>query len=333
MTKRPKLSEACRLYCEFLVARGLSEGTVRNNQAAVNRLIEVSGDIQVESLTPRHLERVFTYSPWTESTANVRLGMYRAFFEWCRARRFMTRENDPLLGWRSRRVPDKARTRYPVQSWPKLFESAYTPHERILLATGLYLFLRASEQVAIKLKDVDLQNSSIEIWRRKTKERDTMPVSLELTGHLRDHLTWMASQGFTDPDHYLIPGFAKGYDRDENGQYLPSTGVIDPNKQLTHPHRIVQGVIRRAGLPLLRYEGVHALRRSGARAYFDSLAGMGYDGALRRVQAMLGHKSGVMTEVYLGLDIDRQSRNLDLAGRSMFPEMASANVSQLRRAE
>lgn len=70
----------------------------------------------------------------------------------------------------------------------------------------------------------------------------------------------------------------------------------------------------------------HVLRRSGARALFDRLRHEGYDGALRRVQAMLGHSSGTITETYLGLDVERVQRNEMLAGKPMFPDLPRAGT-------
>jgi integrase len=236
-----------------------------------------------------------------------------------------------MLGWRARRVPDKKRTRIPVQSWPALFEAAESPHERLVLATGLYLFLRVSEMAALRVRHVDLQNGLLEVWRQKTQESDTMPIAAELSPHLRDHLRWMTERGFRDPDHFLLPRFTKSYQQ-VNGRFAPGLSGLDPTKPATHLHRFAQRPTERAGLPLLEGEGAHALRRSGARAYFDALVADGYDGALRRVQTMLGHKNSLMTEVYLGLDLDRQTRNSDLAGKPMFPGLAG-NVSQLRRAD
>jgi integrase len=293
-------------------------------------MMAVTGDIQVESLTPRHLERVFNHYTWSPSTRNVRVGILKMFFGWCRSRRFMTRDNDPLLGWRSERVPDQERTRIPVQEWPALFDAVRRPQEQVVLACGLFLFLRSSETMNLRLKDVDLQNGLVDVWRPKTKQRDTMPISTELDGHLRQHLTWMASMGWTDPDHFLAPAFTKDFQRDDQNRWIPGTGLMDPTRPVTHPHRLVQAVMRRAGYELRRGEGGHTLRRSGARAYFDSLVADGYDGALRRVQAMLGHQNAFMTEIYLGLDLDRATRNADLSGKPMFPGITSG-VTAMRK--
>jgi integrase len=66
--------------------------------------------------------------------------------------------------------------------------------------------------------------------------------------------------------------------------------------------------------------GGHVLRRSGARALFDRLRHEGYDGALKRVQSMLGHSNSVISERYLSLGVERLQRNEMLAGKPMFPE-------------
>lgn len=330
MAERPSLTVASKAYADFQRARGMAEGTVRGRTSAVKLAVSVIGDIQVESVTPRHMERVFQHYPWTAQTANTKLSIYKAFFGWCRARGFVSRDHDPLLGWRAQRVPDKQRTRIPVQSWPALFNACEGPHERLVLATGLYLFLRVSEMASLQVRHVDLQNALIEVWRPKTQERDVMPIAAELEPHLREHLRWMSERGFNEPEHYLLPRFTKSYEQ-VNGRFAPGVSGLDPSKPATHLHRFVQRPAERAGLSLQHGEGGHALRRSGARAYFDALLEDGYDGALRRVQTMLGHKNSLMTEVYLGLDLDRQTRNSDLAGKPMFP--ALAEVVQLRRAD
>ena len=121
-------------YVDFAHARGLAEGTIRNRSQCIRMMIKVTGDIQVESLTPRHMERVFNHYNWAVSTRNDRLSTLKLFFHWCRSRRFMSRENDPLLGWRAERVPDAERTRIPVQEWQGLFDAVQRPQERIILA-------------------------------------------------------------------------------------------------------------------------------------------------------------------------------------------------------
>jgi hypothetical protein len=268
---------------------------------------------------------------------NVALSTFTLFLKFCRGRGFMDGNLDPLVGWRRAKVPETERIRIPVQKWPELFEATITPLERIVLASGLYLFLRVSEQQCIQLKHLHLDQPKpmVDIWRPKTKTWDSMPVTSELEPFIREQLTWMSgTMGHQlTKDSFLIPYRLKRFDRSEdNSRWVPETQWIDPSRPFTHGHRVVQNILDRVGFRSIKGEGGHTLRRSGARAYFDALAENGYDGALRRVQSMLGHTSSIHTETYLGLDVDRATRNEDLAGKPMFPGMDLANVSRIRRA-
>jgi integrase len=191
--------------------------------------------------------------------------------------------------------------------------------ERIVFATGLYLFLRASEQQRLQLKMVDLDQGVIEVYRVKPKKWDVMPMSAELLPIMREHLTWLAQNGATDPNHFLIPTRNRDMRHDPvTHKWIAGTGTINPTRSLSKPHRIVQRILKKNGYEI-QGEGEHTLRRSGARAYFDHLCEeRNYDGALRRVQSMLGHSLSSTTETYIGLNIDRYTRNRDLTGKPMF---------------
>ena len=109
-----------------------------------------------------------------------------------------------------------------------------------------------------------------------------------------------------------------------------------PYTKCSRPHRYVQRTLVKFGIPIRDeegkslHEGVHTLRRSGARALFDELVDRGgYDGVLRLVAAMLHHKSTQMTERYLGLDVDTKKRNDLLRGERMFAEPDKSNVVEL----
>ena len=120
--------------------------------------------------------------------------------------------------------------------------------------------------------------------------------------------------------------------RNNKGHFLAGKVMaVNPTKPNAYPWMIVQEVLERLEYPK-KHEGGHTLRRSGARAYFDQLRSEGYDSAMRDVQAMLGHASLTTTEIYLGLNLDRQRRNARLAGKQMFPgHTASANVIPIRQ--
>ena len=330
MPTKLKLVQAQQEWLTHLTASGASVGTFKAYKGTTDALLRVTGDIYALHVTPQHIDRFFlVHSAWGPSTRNSHLSHIRSFFGFCRARGWMHRDTDPTFGWRKLKVPKPESPRIPVAEWGKLFAATRHPQEGIVLATGLYLFLRASEQKRIQLKHIHLDTQEIEVFRQKTQDWDLMPISAELDGHIRAHLSWMSSQWEPHPDHYLCPSRLANQSRDERAKFN-SPGDTDPTKPINLPYRTVQRILGRAGYPTEK-QGEHTLRRSGARAYFDSLVAQGFDGALRRVQSMLGHESTESTEVYLGLDGDRYARNKDLKGQLMFPGAVATNVVPIRR--
>ncbi len=341
MAVKVNLTFARDEYCEHLAARGLRPHTIRTRRSAIDGLISVVGDIQVQRISAEHMDRLFGASNWAANTRNVKRSMYSTFFSWCRNRRYMKPDQDPLFGWRTLKVPQKQRLRVPVSEWGRLFDAVEYPVEEAVLGLGLYLFLRSSEIRSLQLKHVHLDSSEIEVHRVKTGQWDTMPISTELEDVLRRYLRWytttLAEQGISvDPDFYLIPPRKKGtmLRHPESAKFIANTGDLIPSKPHGHPHRIVQTLLRRCNYDTDgNREGNHTLRRSGARAYFDELLGSGYDGALRRVQSMLGHSQAQMTEIYLGLDLDLKARNEDLKGLPMFKSLVAENVVKMGAAQ
>ena len=325
---RLTLSEAITEYREHCQARGLAEATIRGRTGALRQLVDITGDVIAYNITPQHLDKVFAKHTWSVGTRNNKLTHYKVFFAWCRARGYMPRDSDPTFGWRVKSVRQPDKTRIPHAEWPRLFAACETSTEEITLACGLYLFLRGSELRCIQLKHIYLADSEIEIFRPKTHDWDIMPISAELDYYIRRRLQYLTENGVIDPEAFLICTRTRPQPTKGVQGFKADTTIINPHKPIEKPFATVQKVLGRAGYPTLN-EGEHTLRRSGARAYFDLLVGNGYDGALRRVQSMLGHKNSAMTEIYLGLDLDRRQRNTDIKGRLMFP-VPSANVVPIR---
>ena len=333
MATTQTLLSATTEYLAFLLHRGDALNTRKQRQIALNQLYHAAGDIQIRNITMAHIDKMLSSGKWEPSTYNNKIIHLRAFFKWSRTMGYANRDHDPTAMFRMRKIPNKIRNRIPVQDWPQLFDAAENPIETMMLATGLFLFLRGSEQQGIRVKHVDLANHEIQIYRQKTSEWDTMPISTELAGYMRAHLTWLAERGYAEPDHHLIPQPTRPRpvkQADGHYRYVPGMQDVDPTRGVVRPHAHVKRVLARCGYATFQ-EGEHTLRRSGARAYFDQLVASGYDGALRRVQAMLGHRNSLMTERYLGLDLDRSTRNDDIAGQLLFPGVfgPQANVVHL----
>jgi integrase len=248
------------------------------------------------------------------------MAQYKGFFSFCRNRGFIPLGFEPMHGWRSLTSgTPREHQRIPVEKWGELLDECVHPTERALVALGLYLFLRSSEIQQLRVSSVDLESNTIEIRRVKTRDWDIMPICLELAVELREYLDWYSSQNGYSPDAFLIPARGTDLARDpDTNRLLSGTGSIETSRPIGRPHVTVQRILTSANLPTSD-EGMHSLRRAGSRALFDSLVTSGYDGALKRVQSMLGHRSAKVTETYLGLDVDRRSRNQALASAPMFP--------------
>jgi integrase len=102
--------------------------------------------------------------------------------------------------------------------------------------------------------------------------------------------------------------------------------IWDPSRPMHKPEKVVQAALARIGLPT-KGEGCHTLRRASARALFDQLTqDKGYDSALRVVSAFLHHKSSTTTELYLGLDAERERRDEWLRGRPFLSTATGGRV-------
>lgn len=335
-----KMSQAVEEFIGFTTARRKSANTIRAYRNALLPLIQTTGDIYVCNLTADHVERHFTkHSHWGASTRNTKLQQIGMFLKWCDNRGYKAKDVDLLWGWDNVKVPSIDRTRIPQHEWVRLFNACEHPTDTATVAVGLYLFLRVSEARALKVGDVHLDRGTVSVFRTKTQEFDEMPMSSELEAILRDYLSWysshMQSRGrAVEPSYVLLPP------RATSDQEWLRDAAFEAPLRVTQMHSAlglrIKKVIERAGYEMSEQEkpggwGGHVLRRSGARALFDELVTQGYDGALKTVQAMLGHKNSIMTERYLGLSLDKEKRNTLISGRPMFKNPASQNVITLRR--
>lgn len=331
------LSDAIDQYQGFLKARSMAHNTIRSNMYLLRRALAVWGNVNVNNLQGRHVDRLFAEGGWNERTHNTQLQILKAFFGWCRAQGFMAANQDPAYGWRNRKVPALERARVPVEQFAELLDAAEHPRDRALIAVGLFLFVRSGEASNITIQDVDFAKNTVRVWREKTKEEDILPMCSELRAELLVYLDWYRRlHGNPQPNWFLLPARkAGGLVHDpQTGRIVAQAEELDPTRRMRRGYQQVQSALERIGVPV-KGEGGHTLRRSGARALADQLRDTGYDGALLRVASMLGHKSTKITEHYVGWSMERGQRNEALAGREMFPGKFGrhGDVVNLRRAK
>jgi integrase len=325
-TKKAVISEIVPDFKAHLRARGLADRSVKNNIQVLNRWLDLVGDTNVDKINAAELDRFFGAGNWAPKTQNLYLSMLRGtFFPWCRRHGYLSPDADPTDGWKSVRAEHVEQFWLPVEEFPNLLDAAKNPRDRAIIALGLFTFMRGSEINSLRIQDLDLDRSTLNIYRFKTKQADTLPVSEELGDEMR---TWLRHyQKMSDfslqPDWFLAPAYAP-----LPMQYDPTVGLLQPvgearlkpTVKMGKPYECVKRALTELGYDT-KGTGVHSLRRSGARALFDRLRSEGYDGALRRVSSMLGHADTKTTEIYLGLSLERQQRNELLAGKPMFPAL------------
>lgn len=347
MTKAILLSDLVDEFVATLRSNAYAANTVRNHSRPARYLLAHVGNIQVRHITPRHIDSYLakrkTDDDLSAASLNVDLVGLRALFRHAVERRYLAPHQDPTQHRRNFREVPRDRLRLPAAEFPRLLDACEHPRDRIIVALGLYLFLRKSEIKALRVGDVDLARGVVTVRVEKTKQLDHMPISAELDAELRRWLTWYAASIDRPLDQYdhLVPAktpplYLPGQRPYENFEEAKMQARLKPEKPCNRPEEAVHRVLTALGYPVrdedggsLR-EGVHTLRRSGARALFDRLVAEGYDYAIRTVQSMLHHKSIVVTEGYLGVRLDEKRRDEIVRGKPLFP-VSEENVVRMEK--
>ena len=320
------LSEAIDSFIGHSRARGLEPSTIDNLRQPLTRGLEAWGDLPMQDISSHHMDQLFACNQYKPRTQNLYIGALRQFFRWAHHTGIRVGD-DPTFGWRARKVEREDRVRIPVERFPDLLDAAGSARDRMVVAIGLYTFMRGSEIQLLRVNSVNFSGGVIHMRRQKTKEDDSMPICLELREELVRWLSFYRQNcGNEDlrPTWFLTP--SKGpntYRKDRaTGEYVQVPGErLRPWTQVSHPYEIAKKAMHSIGYPSVKNEGIHTLRRSGARALFDSLKAQGEDQALLIVGSMLGHKDTKVTAHYIGLQVERERRNQRFTGERLFPDM------------
>ena len=318
------LSEAIDQYIKHLRAKRRSDNTTKNVEYLLRGALALWGNIHTSSIGPKHVDRLFADREWSAATINTNLGYLKTFFAWCRNQGYISLHSDPCFGWTNQVVPNSDSLRLPVEEFGLLLDALDHPRDRAQIAAGLFLFLRGGEITELRVGSIDFARHEIRVYREKTKDEDRMPMCSELEHELRVYLNWYRHKhGILRDEWFLFPARVKvNWTFAGPGRCLPPTEppALQPAKKQSHPYRVAKRALAKLGYPV-KGEGEHTLRRSGARAYCDSLRAQGVDNALLKTAAMLGHKDVRQTQRYIGLNIERLQRNESLAGKPMFGDI------------
>ena len=345
-----RLDDAINEFMAMRKSIGYATNTTKVERRALDYLLGITGNIHVRNLTAEHGERYLadlTAKGFKPSTLNLYRGVIRRFCDWAAKRRYMT-GGSIMMNTRRYITDAPPRRRVPSTDFSRLLDSCSHPQQRIIVALGLYLFLRSSEVIHLDVQHVNLEAGTILVYQPKTKRFDEMPISRRLDAELRRWLTWYAQDvaekhGPLDGRWPLVPPRSKmtlandGTGKGGGYPVVPDKGQVNPTRRVNSVHLKVQDALRTFGWEVSSddREGGHTLRRSGARALYETLVNSdseARDEAIGMVQSMLHHKTRAQTEHYIGLEASREKRDKLLRGADMFGEDELAdNVVQLRQ--
>lgn len=333
---RVRLDDAIEQYRKYRISRKKSLSTLNSDRVTLTRLGEVVGGNQfVDKITDTHLDDLFIEIGQSNSARSLCNHHYIAvgFFKFLRRRGYV-----PVDLMEDREPPDftvEEKRRLPVDMFSTVLDLANNPRDRCLFAAGIYLLSRSVELIGnaerdgIRIGDVNLNQGRVRVHVAKQKGRnkqviDLMPITSEFDQELRNWL--MAYQdhcGYLDPSWHLFPRMTRATARKGQMGFVKGSGRLIPDKKMHKGYEVINPVLEGIGWKLdgEKGEGMHTLRRGGARARFDVLVDLGYDGALRQVQSLLHHANATMTEGYIGINLDRFKRDAALIGQPMYPQV------------
>lgn len=337
-----KFSDAADLFIKGRRTEGIRPATLANYRYDCDKFLKFVGDVNpikakvvrgelVGGLNATHFDLAFStlmdrgYAP---GSINVFHSSMSAMTKWLRWRGLLMADQNPLAGRRFQADPPKPRKRLTPAQMKALMALDMHPRDRILLAMGMYLFLRQGEIATLRVGDVDLNTNRVQVSVHKTKAVDLMVIPLELRPILREWLTWYGIDvGGLRADYYLVPAKKPFSER----KYDP----VKPYSKMTRISDIVNRQLERIGFEVKdenghpTREGMHTLRRSSALNLYNEEVARGVDSALMTAKSFLHHSSVVMTERYLGLESGNEARNKEFDDRPLFPSMADESVVDL----
>lgn len=169
--------------------------------------------------------------------------------------------------------------------------SASAIHLRPILAVAFGTGLRKGDILGLRWEDLDLDRGIISIQMQKTGE----PLEIPMIPMLRNLLLQM--RGMAGPSPFV---FSLGSKRQEIGDIKTA----------------FRNALRRSGLALKGYR-FHDIRRTFARMLFEKGV------ALTKIQRLLGHKSVLTTERYLGVKFEETREAILMLDKSLTQVLSS----------
>lgn len=338
-----RLDDAVERYLERIRNEGQAERSIYTARYGLSRFRKAvaasnprNPNPWIHQMTEADLDAYF-FGPQgiRKNIGSVSFNRYRSvlkvFFDYAVIMRWT--DTSPMNGI-GRARPDTPKQRLYLNAGEllSLLDYCNNPVERIACAIGMNTGLRGNDIRHLTLFDASLASGVIQTEIRKTRKMDVKPMPLELHFELSKwlntyaELTGLEGPGELPSDWLLVPAYRNAAPKGR------ATILPNPTKIHSCPWRMVQRPLERMGYPS-KGEGFHTLRRSSARALFESLRekGDGRDHALMVVKEFLNHSTTAQTEHYLGLNQERVIRDALLKDKPFLSALAATEQARVNQ--
>jgi integrase family protein len=279
-------------FIEYLSkVRNLSENTLRSYQTdllAFEQWCSREG-VEVAKVNHRNLRLYLAYlkqAQYSTKTLNRHLSALRCFYKWMQREKLIA--TDPALALSNPRAPRNLPHTMTDSDVNRLLESCDTSTAvglrdraflEFLYATGA----RISEVATLKLEQIDLQNGTVRLFGKGSKER-IVPL-------YESAIEWLKKYLRSSRPTLLL--------KDKSGRAHSALFISVRGNDMSADslRKVFSSYLVAAGLDSSL--SPHAMRHT----YATELLGGGAD--LRIVQELLGHESLSTTQVYTHLSVDR----------------------------
>lgn len=278
----------------------------------------------VEAVTPESAAQwKETQARLGESTRATRLSQLRVFFGYCVKRGWI--DADPTVLLRAPRPTAAPRERLTASELLELIDAADFPMHRLVLALAANLGIRQAEIKTLRIRDVNLDAGTILVTVHKTRTKtvpDLMPITQELAAELNRWLAHYQREAVLTQDTLLVP----------SQHYTPISCRVTYriDRSVAEPEEIVKRGLAKLGWDVVKGEGIHTVRRSMARIFFDAAeAEVSYYDALLGTMRLLHHDRPDTTLRYIGVDRQTQARDNFLRGKAFLSRFADAPMLRI----
>jgi integrase len=335
------ITAALPQFEEYLEGRGLAAGTIERHMHAARGFAGTCRSVKGAGATmgqvdPQCVSKFFAAHTGGQGSRNNKIESLRHFLRWAERNHYLrpafTAEG-LLDGYKARKAERAPKYYVDAPEFPAALEAsgARHPRDRAVIALGLFTLGRQSEIASLRLCDLDMAGRTVRMYRGKLKRWTDTGMSPELHDELTRWLQFYArEEGYLSPhtmirehpDWLAVP--AKKTFRAKGGG---TTSRLVPDRPMVAMERVAKRMLTDLGVAGTRQgssvdhkgEGMHTIRRSGARAMLKNLSErLGHQRALVQVSIMLDHEDTKMTLRYIGMDQEKDELNDWLRGNSMY---------------